>query len=104
MNKKESSLVVFMVHNAPTFNVEFLFMGALCPTKPRLPLPIISLCGLSEDIQCHVWPYFFSKLANHQIRGDLALHWFGLCCFMTPGLNKDIQCHVQSRAYGIQID
>ena len=20
--------------------------------------------------------------------------WFGLCCFMTPGLSKDIQCHV----------
>ena len=24
--------------------------------------------GLNKDIQCHVWPYSFSVLANHQIR------------------------------------
>ena len=27
--------------------------------------------GLSEDIQCHVWPCSFSKLVNHQISDHL---------------------------------
>ena len=30
---------------------------------------------LIKDIRCHVWPYFFSKLANHQIRHQTNIKW-----------------------------
>ena len=38
--------------------------------------------NLSKDIRCHVWPYFFSKLAIHQIKHQ-ATHKVGLGCLMT---------------------
>ena len=31
--------------------------------------------GLRNDIKCHVWPYFFSLLANHQNRHQTTSNW-----------------------------
>ena len=63
---KVLTLVISFPYNNTSTWLTWLMKG-----KGWFGLCCLMTPGLSKDNRCHVWSYFFSKLANHQIRHQI---------------------------------